>query len=177
MLETRSFTLRSHKGPLRDLKTECQVCAAFDPATTPAHQQPALCSFVAIWDTGATASVISPEVVKACRLKPIGMTQVHGVHGVAMAEQYLINIRLPNGLGVQKVLVTLGQLGGAQVLIGMDIITLGDFSITNQNGTTVFSFRHPSSTTVDYVEEHNRRTKGLRPVAPTSNKKSKRKRR
>ena len=37
----------------------------------------------------------------------------------------------------------------------MDIITSGDFSITNKNGITVFSFRYPSITEVDYVQEHN----------------------
>ena len=43
---------------------------------------------------------------------------------------------------------------GPQVLIGMDIITLGDFAITNQNHTTTFSFRMPSLHTIDYQRQH-----------------------
>ena len=30
------------------------------------------------------------------------------------------------------------------VLIGMDIINLGDFAVSNHNGKTTFSFRMPS---------------------------------
>lgn len=35
----------------------------------------------------------------------------------------------------------------------MDIITYGDFSITNYNGRTTFSFRIPSVNEVDFVSE------------------------
>ncbi len=43
---------------------------------------------------------------------------------------------------------------GADVLIGMDIITQGDVAITNLGGNTVFSFRIPSQKQVDFVQEH-----------------------
>ena len=46
-------------------------------------------------------------------------------------------------------------LGGADMLIGMDIITMGDFAITNFNGKTTFSFVTPAKRTIDYVEELN----------------------
>ena len=36
----------------------------------------------------------------------------------------------------------------------MDIITFGDFVITNINNLTVFSFRFPSQTTIDFVKEN-----------------------
>ena len=41
------------------------------------------------------------------------------------------------------------------VIVGMGIITRGDFSITNVNGLTHMSFRIPSISIVDYVEEAN----------------------
>ena len=37
------------------------------------------------------------------------------------------------------------------MLIGMDIITTGDFSITNYNEHTTMSFRTPSIQTIDFV--------------------------
>jgi hypothetical protein len=37
----------------------------------------------------------------------------------------------------------------------MDIITMGDFVITNKSGLTIFSFCVPSLRQTDYVEEHN----------------------
>ena len=39
------------------------------------------------------------------------------------------------------------------VLIGMDIITLGDFAITNFGGKTVMSYRYPSVCTIDFAKE------------------------
>ena len=39
------------------------------------------------------------------------------------------------------------------VLIGMDVIKYGDFSITNTNGKTTFSFRTPSIKEIDYLKE------------------------
>ena len=50
-------------------------------------------------------------------------------------------------------MVTTGKLNGIDFLIGMDIITLGDFSVTNLNGKTTFSFRYPSCETINYVKQ------------------------
>lgn len=66
----------------------------------------------------------------------------------------MINIALPNRVGFVNVRVTLNALTGADVLIGMDIITRGDVAISNVNGNTVFSFRFPSLKEVDFVHQH-----------------------
>lgn len=56
-------------GRMRDLKTECGVLPGFDPATVNGkHPDPKL--FTGLWDTGATGTVISPNVVAALGLKP-----------------------------------------------------------------------------------------------------------
>lgn len=84
------------------------------------------------------------------------MTKVQTASGLEDAETYLINIGLPNGVGFAILQVTKAELGNANdVLIGMDIISQGDFTITNKGGNTVFSFRHPSATHIDFVKEHN----------------------
>jgi len=44
-------------------------------------------------------------------------------------------------------------LGGIDVLIGMDILGLGDFAVTHQDGKTVFSFCVPSRKHIDFVAE------------------------
>ena len=55
---------------------------------------------------------------------------------------------------IQRLTVNLGTLvGGFDSLIGMDIITLGDFTITNFKGKTCMSFRVPSQHEVDYVKD------------------------
>ena len=42
-----------------------------------------------------------------------------------------------------------------EAIIGMDIITRGDFAITHNQGEMVVSFRVPSIKAIDYVAEHN----------------------
>lgn len=150
---SHSLTVTAIGGLLNVIKTKCNISEAFDPATT--QQQPAHSEFEAIWDTGATASVVTQKVVDACGLLPIGMVEVHGVNSKHLSEIYLINIFLPNGVGFAALQVTKGNLGDdSDVLIGMDVISRGDFVITN-NVNTVFSFRVPSQTTIDFVKEHN----------------------
>lgn len=148
-----AFKVRSNKGRLTSLPSVCHACAAFDPTSTPTTQRPQFQKFQAIWDTGATNSVISQHVVDTCGLRPTGMTQVAGVFKTQNAETFLVNIRLPNAVGFANVKVTLGNLVGTDMLIGMDIITLGDFAITNVGGNTLFTFRVPSIATIDYVKE------------------------
>ena len=121
-----------------------------------AHPQPKASDFTAIWDTGATASVITQAVVDACGLQPTGMVQVRGVHGVAQSETFLVNIYLPNLVVFPGLRVTRGELAGADILIGMDVINRGDFAVTNLGGRTMFSFRYPSLAHIDFVDEHNK---------------------
>lgn len=110
--------------------------------------------FFAIWDTGATNTVITQKVVQECGLKPTGMVKVFHADGETITNTYLVNIRLPNKVEVCQIRVTEGILTGqADVLIGMDIIGRGDFAVTNKNGKTVFSFRMPSVERIDFVEQ------------------------
>ena len=107
-----------------------------------------------IWDTGATGSVITENVAKNLNLKPIGMTLVSTAGGQVLQNEYFVNIYLPNKIYVPNVKVTEGKLSNIDILIGMDIISLGDFSVTNHEGKTVMSFRMPSCHIVDYVKDN-----------------------
>jgi predicted aspartyl protease len=111
-----------------------------------------------IWDTGATSTVITQNVVNALGLVPTGKTLVNTASANnVQTNTYLVDVHLPNGLTVKDVIVTLGIImPGIDCLIGMDIITLGDFTITNHAGQTCMSFRVPSQNQVDYVVEINK---------------------
>lgn len=148
------------------IQSNCDVAPAFDPDTVPKAQWPPHARFTAIWDTGATGSVIAQDVVNACGLVPTGMVQVNHAGGVAMQETYLVNIRLPQGVGFPGITVTKAPLTGTQMLIGMDIISRGDFAITNKDGITIFTFRVPSSARLDFVKEENRFAIGTQAPAP-----------
>ncbi len=173
----RGLTLTSKGGVLRVLISDCRACAAFDPNKTPSSKQPKYKTFKAIWDTGATNSVITQTVVDACQLKATGMAKVHGVLSTDVAETFLVNLLLPNAVQVVGVEVTLGKMAGAaDILLGMDIITNGDFSITNVGGETVFSFRVPSIKTVDFVKEANALNAAAKKRAKRKAKRAKKKR-
>ncbi len=147
----RSFTIEAN-GLARQLLTQVTLSEAYDPASGQA--QPPARPFVSIWDTGATASAISSKVVSALSLKPIGMTQFHTANGIGTAQKYLVNIHLPNN--VEFIGLTVAEVklvGNEDVLIGMDVIAQGDFSITNCGGKTCMSFRVPSIARIDYNEE------------------------
>lgn len=109
----------------------------------------------AIWDTGATCSVISNLVVQELNLKPIGKTQMFHADGQTTVNVYYIDILLPNKVAFSALRVTEGKLNNTDVLIGMDIISQGDFAITSAQGKTTFSFQLPSTHHTDYVAEFN----------------------
>jgi hypothetical protein len=72
-------------------------------------------------------------------------------NGVSTVRTYLVNVYLPNEIGIIGVNVTEGILGGdVEMLIGMDIISMGDFSVTNVGGKSCFSFRIPSIKEIVY---------------------------
>ncbi len=112
--------------------------------------------YTAIWDTGASASVITNKVAVALGLVPTSMTEVHTAGGKRNCNVYLVDIELPNGIRIVNVAVTEADMTTQDVLIGMDIITLGDLAITNYRGKTNLSFRIPPSSKIDFVDEFNR---------------------
>ncbi len=144
---------------LDKLITPCGVCPAFDPTCGLPH--PPVSQFNALWDTGATNSAISPKVVKALGLKPYTIAKVFHAQGESQTGVYLVNVFLPNNVAIQSLRVSEGILNGCDMLIGMDIISHGDFSITHKDGGTVFSFQMPSTHEYDFVKQiqHNRQSK------------------
>jgi hypothetical protein len=113
--------------------------------------------FMGIWDTGATGSVITQKIVSDVGLKPIGQTQVETANGIFTSNTYLVNLTLPMGLMIPNLTVTEGTLpSGSDALIGMDVITLGDFVITNLHGHTSMNYRVPSMIQYDWVADGER---------------------
>ena len=81
------------------------------------------------------------------------MVEIHHAGGTTFVETFLINIILPNNVGIHELKVSKGEIFGADVLIGMDIIGKCDFAVTNHKGNTAFSFRFPSVEFINFV--HN----------------------
>lgn len=152
MSQYRALTLTS-EGTLRVISTECGISEAF---STFEIQQglplPEVKQFTAIWDTGASSSAISPRVVRELGLIPTGWGFSDTASGRAKVQKYGVNIILPSNVGFTSVEVSCNNMK-IDILIGMDIITKGDFSITNKKGKTIFTFQTPSSHVIDFRAE------------------------
>lgn len=140
-----AFTYTHNSGLARRLLT---------PVTVISDDKSKFVQVDALWDTGATCTCISHETVSQLALVPTGMMTVKTASGTEDVKTYLINIGLPNHIAIEEVRVCDSAIGeqGIGMLIGMDIISMGDFSVTNRQNT-VFSFRIPSIKEINYVRE------------------------
>ena len=105
----------------------------------------------AVWDTGATSSVVAESEAKALGLIPVSYTVMSTPNGERVVPCYYVDIVLPNMVGFKKVLVLEALLCSCGMLIGMDLITQGDFAVSNHNGKTAFTFRCPSLMEFNFV--------------------------
>lgn len=147
----RAFTIR-YSGIQRVLSTSIGI--SLPSQNEDELRKITIKNYQAIWDTGATNSVITSKVVKELQLKPTSVIQVSTANGISQQNAYLTNIYLPNQFCVPFVRVTecISLTDEFHVLIGMDIISLGDFIVNNYRNHTQFSFRMPSSHEIDYEE-------------------------
>ena len=128
-----------------ELATPIIVSDAYDPAATDVPPPRVERFDRAIWDTGATATVISERVVERLGLYPIREQEVETANGSRTAGVYLIALYLLNNVVFPALAVTDGKLGDdVDVLIGMDVIGSGDFAVTHADGRTCMSFQIPS---------------------------------
>ena len=141
----RAFTIDYH-GKSNKLRTQITISNGERSITG-----------TALWDTGATTTCISESVAQQLSLVPTGMMNIQTPSSTKSVNTYLVNVGLPNHLNVNDVQVCDTDIGkqGLEMLIGMDIITLGDFSVSNYNDKTVFTFRVPSKEKNDFVPQSN----------------------
>jgi predicted aspartyl protease len=147
----QAFTARAN-GRLLRLITEVEIFPPFTGALPVAAGK----KYQALYDTGATHSAISPQVVQDFNLPSIGARTVGVGGGVLPTTSHLVNIALPNMVMIQMASVAkIAIPSGEGVIIGMDILGMGDFAVTHYGGSTVFSFCFPSRRCIDFVGEVN----------------------
>ena len=81
----------------------------------------------ALWDTGATQTLISKRVIDALGLEPIGKCEVEGYDGVSEENLYIVHIGLPTRDVILDVMVTETIGKSYDVVLGMDIISKAIF--------------------------------------------------
>jgi len=106
----------------------------------------------ALWDTGAASTVVSSRLVRALGLSAIDQSMATTVQGSYLASIYLLDVLLPNKMLVKSLRVSDGEFDDCDILIGMDLIKLGDMKITN-GGAMKFTFRIPSEGDKPFEQE------------------------
>ena len=98
----------------------------------------------ALWDTGATLTFIKP---KLCEQLKLGMARtgssavIAGVGGQVKADFTYLSIGLSNNFIIEYCPVYVTDFPvNVDMVIGMDIINMGDFSVCNTDTKTSFSF-------------------------------------
>ena len=172
---TFGFTTKA-TGLVRELANQVHVSEAHDPTT--GSPEPVKKPYTAIWDTGATNTAISRKVVQELNLQTSGRAQVQAIGAGDQVHEYetdtyFVNLYLPNNVAIIGIRVSEGAIGGGDILIGMDVITNGDFAITNYNGQTWWTFRVPSNEPIDFVQEieEHKKTYGSRVVSTPGHQK------
>lgn len=151
----RALTIKFN-GRASQIISDLGVSVAYD-VNNPPNPLPPTVSTRALWDTGASKSVISQDLVKQLGLTAVGATNVNHAGGMSVSPTYLVHFHLPNEVQMLGVLVTeFPAQAHFSTIIGMDVITFGDMAITNVGNKTWMSFRTPSAVAVDYVSEHNK---------------------
>lgn len=109
----------------------------------------------AAWDTGSTYSCISSEFAKQLDLQPLCDDKLHTPYGIIRSKLYDVDILL-NKQAVYSVKVAENpniHRENIDLIIGMDIISEGDFVISTYEDKTSFSFRIPSKGLIDFTRK------------------------
>ena len=146
----RAFTTK-YNSIVSQILTDVVISIGLTSGNLANHPQ--FLKTTALWDTGATHSVITASTAKALGLKPFGQRVVRHAGGVGTSNRYVVNFLLPNQVSVTVVVSECPDIGGFGAIVGMDIIARGDFSISNYLNETWFTFRCPSQARTDFVAE------------------------
>jgi len=138
----------AHTKPYAGLARVYEISLQVDRPTERSGRQ-----YHSIWDTGATHTTISQRLAQFLNLTPVGFTDTHTANGTARCPVHFVDVRFESGLYFHKIPVLTSNLMTTDVLIGTDIISQGDFSVTNCNGKTIITFGVPSIKCHDYVAE------------------------
>ncbi len=141
-------------GPqVNELKSACAVAPTVEvvSAAGSGAAETLFRSTDAIWDTGATHSVISERLAVRLNVSRTGKIRAVNANATHHCDTCFVNIRLPGEIECPPLKVSIQVLQETyDVLIGMDIIGKGDFAVSHHEGRMLFSFRKPPGGCLDF---------------------------
>jgi hypothetical protein len=142
--EHRGF-IKSYDGPVNKLAATTNILPI-------ASSDKTLCNMPfevnALWDTGATLTFIKPKIRDHLKLRMVreGLSSVSiaGLGGLVKADFTIISILLTSNFIIEYCpAYVLDFPVKFDMVIGMDIINMGDFAVCNTENKTSFSFVVP----------------------------------
>lgn len=133
MSKVTSFTIQ-YEDVVRQLRIPVYIANPLDAKHGDRHE------YIAVVDTGAVASCISPKVVNELHLDCVGSKQLSGIGGISRHNEHLISLYLPEDIPFGLVQVTEASLRDFDVLLGMDVIAYGNLEINNATGKTILTY-------------------------------------
>lgn len=139
------MTLSTEEERFYEIKTRCIIgkvgCNAIEEVD-------------AVWDTGCTHTHIAQRIADKLGLEPEGVGKSYSADSIGYDNLYHLDIMLPNRQVIHNMEVYASALPGDEMLIGLDIICMGDFAISRKrDGGCMFSFRIPSRSERDFVKK------------------------
>jgi hypothetical protein len=139
----RGFTI-SYPELVNKLLTEAKILPVSSKDKT---LQNTPVSIDALWDTGATKTCMRPALRDRLNLRMFRAgtaSTIKGIGGAVKADFTLASLFITYNLGIECCpMYVLDFPGDADIIIGMDIIGMGDFAVCNADGRTSFSFAMP----------------------------------
>jgi len=101
-------------------------------------------AFRAMWDTGSNATILSTALVRELNPESFGKGGMIGIGGQSEGDTFLMHVSLPTDDVITYQEVYEADLRDYDAIIGMDIITRGNFHLDCDHGETLFSFELPN---------------------------------
>lgn len=135
-------------GLIEDIRMECLVSNPLSVETK---------RYWALWDTGASRCAISKKAAQELNLISLGNFGIKHIGSTQSVAKYKVNLFLSEGIEFRDVEMygTPHDDFNHDIIIGMNIITQGDFAISHSDDKTMFSFRYPSNGMVDLKQYNN----------------------
>ena len=111
----------------------------------------------ALWDTGANMSAITPDIMTKLKVTPVDKKTIAGIHSTQIVDIVYITVELPNNVIKRNIEVAVCNIpSNVGMILGMDIILLGDFALSNGNSQTLLSFAVPPfKEKIDFSKRQN----------------------
>jgi hypothetical protein len=142
-IEYRGF-IKSFDRPVNKLATRVNILPI-------ASSDKTLCNMPievnALWDTGTTLTFIKPEIRDRLKLRMVRVdspASIAGLGGLVKADFTIVSIFLTSNFAIEYCPAYVVDFPVKfDMVIGIDIINMGDFAVCNTENKTSFSFVVP----------------------------------